>query len=99
MKSFTHGRGGREKISTFGTFVETKSIQTCTPPLTSPLTPPSLTSSSLPHQVLNENVIVVCVVRGDMVPQEGDLRAEVRHMGHQPLHLLLTLTEALGRRM
>ena len=31
-----------------------------------------------------------------MVPQERDLKAEVCHMGHQPLHLLLTFTEALG---
>ena len=30
-----------------------------------------------------------------MIPKEGDLRAEIRYMGHQPLHLLLTFMEGL----
>ena len=30
-----------------------------------------------------------------MIPKEGDLRAEIRYMGHQPLYLLLTLMEGL----
>ena len=30
-----------------------------------------------------------------MISKEGDFGAEIRHMGHQPLHLLLTLMKGL----